>query len=216
MFLVGQLAQSVEQGPEKPRVGSSILSLPTIFYLPINPLHYAKIKPMSLLCPIEKLGSHELVICDCESSKQAHSELFRFSDDAYLTADGTTEVFEAITGIVSSCNEALSGCPSKIQLVLVWENLLKVSLWKAVKPAAGDAFTLLKNSGVGPQELQPFKAADTNDLFPWLYYAKRFDVLRKVCHAAKKQMEGHLKDRSIRINCHLAAEDTKRIVASSL
>ena len=35
MFLTqieqGQLAQSVEQGPEKPRVGSSILSLPTIF-----------------------------------------------------------------------------------------------------------------------------------------------------------------------------------------
>ena len=171
---------------------------------------------MSLLYPIEKLSGHELVICDCESSRHAHSELFRYNEDAYFTSDGTSGVFEAITGITSSCNEAISGCPAKIQLVLVWENLLKVSLWKAVKPTAGDAFTLLKNSGVGTQELQPFKAADTNDLFPWLYYAKRFDVLRKVCHAAKKQMEGHLKDRSIRINCHLAVEDTKRIVASSL
>ena len=171
---------------------------------------------MSLLCPIEKLDTHELVICDCESSRQAHSELFRFSDEAYFTADGTTGVFEAITDIIGSCNNASSGRPSKIQLVLVWENLLKVSFWKAVKPTAGDAFTLLKNSGVGSQELQPFKTADTNDLFPWLYYAKRFDVLRKVCHAAKKQMEGRLKDHSIRINCHLAFEDTRKIVASSL
>ena len=33
----GQVAQSVEQGTENPRVGSSILSLATIFSNPINP-----------------------------------------------------------------------------------------------------------------------------------------------------------------------------------
>ena len=106
--------------------------------------------------------------------------------------------------------------PSRIHIVLEWENILRVSSWKPARPDAGDAFILLKNSGVSTQELQPFKTADINDLFPWLYYGKRLDVLRKICHAAKRQMEGHLKNHTIRVDGHLIADDTKRIVASSL
>ena len=36
----GQVAQSVEQGTENPRVGSSILSLATILLIKINSLRY--------------------------------------------------------------------------------------------------------------------------------------------------------------------------------
>ncbi len=172
---------------------------------------------MPLLCPIDNLkDSHEVVVCDTEFSRQAHKELFRFSDEVYITADDSAKVFAALESIVNSCNSESSVSPSKIHVVIVWENLIKISLWKSAKPTVGDAFTILKNTGISSQELQPFKTADINDLFPWLYYGKRFDILRKICHATKKQVESRLKNHTIRVDSHLIAEDTKRIVASSL
>lgn len=172
---------------------------------------------MSLLCPIDDLGnSHEVVICDSALSRQAHQELFRFNDAVYMIADEGTSIFDVVTQVTTSCNGAREACPSRIHIVLGWENILKVSAWKPTKPAPGDAFLILKGAGVSAQEFQPFKNADINDIFPWLYYGKRFDVLRKICHAAKKQLEGHLKNHTIRVDSHLIAGDTKRIVASSL
>lgn len=172
---------------------------------------------MPLLCPIDSTKeNHELVICDSDLSQQAHKELFHFSDNVYLVTETYADVFDAISGIAASCNAAPENCPSKIHIALMWENLLKVCSWKATKPLTGDVFTLLRNAGIKSEELQPFKTADINDIFPWLYYGKRFDILRKICHASKRQMEGHLKNHSIRVDCHLIAEDTKRIVASSL
>lgn len=172
---------------------------------------------MSLLCPIDNLNeNHEIIICDSAVAKQAHKELFRYSDDVYVTVDNTENIFDIISNTVNLCNAGSQSCPSKIHLVLNWLNLLQVSLWQAKKPTAGDAFTVLKNTGIGSHELQPFKNSDLNDIFPWLYYGKRFDILRKICHKAKKQMEAHLKNHSIRVDCHLIAEDTKKVVASSL
>ncbi len=172
---------------------------------------------MALLCPIDKLkAGHELVMCDSEHALNAHKELFRFSDEVYVLAGPQDNMFESIRGMVDACNAAPSTCPSRIHIVLGWENILRVSSWKPERPAAGDAFIVLKNSGLSQQELQPFKSADINDLFPWLYYGKRFDVLRKICHAAKKQLENHLKNHAIRVDGHLIADDSRRIVASSL
>ncbi len=172
---------------------------------------------MPLLCPIDNLKeNHEIIICDSAVAKQAHKELFHYSDDVYVTADKTENIFDSIVNIVNSYNAESSSCPSKIHLVLNWSNLLQVSLWQTKKPTAGDAFTVLKSAGVSSQELQPFKASDVNDMFPCFYYGKRFDILRKVCHKAKKQIEGRLKNHAIRVDCHLIAEDTERIVASSL
>lgn len=172
---------------------------------------------MPLLCPIDNLkDNHELIVCDSEVAKQAHKELFRYNDNVYVTINESENIFDIISNIVNSCNSESQTCPSKIHIVLNWTNLLQVSLWQAKKPTTGDAFTVLKNAGVGSHELQPFKTSDINDIFPWLYYGKRFDILRKLCHKAKKQMEGHLKDHSIRVDCHLIAEDTRKVVASSL
>jgi hypothetical protein len=172
---------------------------------------------MPFLCPIDNLKeNHELILCDSAVAKQAHKELFRYKDDVYVTVDNTENVFDAISNTVNSCNAESNSCPSKIHLVLNWLNLLQVSLWKAKKPAAGDVFTLLRKAGIGSEELQPYKTADINDMFPWLYYGKRFDILRRICHSAKKQVESHLKNHSIRVDCHLIAEDAKKIVASSL
>jgi hypothetical protein len=118
--------------------------------------------------------------------------------------------------MVDTFNADVSTGPSRIHIVMGWENILRVSSWKSERPAAGDAFLVLKNSGVSPHDLQPFKAADINDLFPWLYYGKRFDVLRKICHAAKKQIENHLKNHAIRVDGHLIADNSRLIIASSL
>lgn len=170
---------------------------------------------MTLLCPIERLkDKHELVICDSKPSMQAHKELFHFSDEVYIISEA--DIVEAIDAIVTAFNTALIEHPSRVHLVLGWESLLKTSLWKPSKPANGDVFTLLRTAGVDSLALQPFRTADIDDLFPWLYYGKRFDILRRLCHSTKRQMEGHLKDHSIRVDCHLFSEETGRIVASSL
>ncbi len=172
---------------------------------------------MTLLCPIENLkDGHELVICDSERSQRAHKELFHFRDEVYLITGDQDNVFDTILSMVETFNTAPETGPARIHIVLAWENILRVSSWKSARPAAGDAFIILKNSGISQQDLQPFKTADVNDLFPWLYYGKRFEVLRKICHAAKKQMESHLRNHSIRVDGHLMADDTKRIIASSL
>jgi hypothetical protein len=172
---------------------------------------------MPLLCPTDnEKNNHQIIICDSEISKHAHKELFRYTDDDYVIIDETHTPFDRILRAVELCNSEPSFWLSKIHIVVNWPNLLRVSLWQADKPTAGDLFTILRNAGIMSDELQPFKTADTSDLFPWLYYGKRFDILRKICHEAKKQMEAHLKNRFIRVDCHLVAEDTKRIVASSL
>lgn len=171
---------------------------------------------MSILLPIENIRDNiELIYCDSEAAEQAHKELFRFSDSAYITTGKAANVFAAVSNIITTCNSS-AACPVKIHIVLNWTNLLQVSLWQAASPMIGDVFTLLKNNGLGPQELQPFKASDINDIFPWLYYGKRFDVLRKVCRVAKRKIESNFKNQIIRVDCHIVAEDTKKIVASSL
>jgi hypothetical protein len=173
---------------------------------------------MQLLCPVDSLdGRNEIVICDSETAKSAHMELFHFSEDAYITADNKSpSVFDMISDIVDRCNSGSGECPAKVHLVMNWCNLLRVSAWKSQKLTIGDVFTILKSAGARPGDLQPFKNADANDIFPSFYYGKKFDIFKRLCHKAKKQVEEHLKTNLIRIDCHLVAEDTARIVASSL
>jgi hypothetical protein len=186
-------------------------------------------RPMTLSCPIEKLtGQHELVICDSAISKKAHQALFHFKEDCYLAADDETGVFWAVAKIVETLNRGDSGTSAsialhgpagtcgKIHVAMLWENILRLALWQEKKPGTGEVFTLLGNLGLSPRELQPFRKADINDLFPWLFYGKRFDVLRKICREVKRRMEESLKGNSHRVVCHIVAADIAGIVASSL
>ena len=174
---------------------------------------------MALSCLIHNLKDHhELVICDGDTSRNAHSDRYNFSDESYLIVDNNAGVFGAVSKIVGAFNSGSAGAFGKIHIAMGWENLLKISLWREQRPETGEVFTLLKNSGLNSRDLQPFRNADINDFFPWLYYGKRFDVLRKVCRAVKRRLEGHLRDNSIRVDCHMVAvdADTARIVAGSL
>nr|MDA8078658.1 hypothetical protein [Nitrospiraceae bacterium] len=79
-----------------------------------------------------------------------------------------------------------------------------------------EVFSLMKRASVADAELAPFRDADINDIFPSLYYGRRFDILRKVCHAAKAKAEAKINRKNLLVYCHLASEDVARIVASNL
>ena len=169
---------------------------------------------MFVLPSPENLKNAELVICDSETASQVHMELFRSGDIQYIISDKAAGLLDYLSHIINAY--CLSSPLRKIHLVMGWPNILQISLFKASRPSAGDVFTLLRNEGISSEELKPFKASDINDIFPWLYYGKRFDILRRLCHIAKRKVEDNFKKYSIAVECHIIAEDTKKIVASSL
>jgi hypothetical protein len=171
---------------------------------------------MPLPLTINMQDKHEIVLYDSEQAKSAHQELYRYSDEAYTKADEAEGIFYFISEFIENCNCSKCGELSRIHLVLSWKNLLHIALWQKKSPTPADAAIILKSAGITAQELEPFMHSDAADIFPFLYYGKRFDILRKLCHKTKKQVEGRLKANDIRIDCHLMAEDTARIVASSL
>ncbi len=171
---------------------------------------------MTLFCPAGSLqGGEKLVVCDNRQSMEAHRELFRLEEDSYRVAEDKG-FFSSVTCLVGLLNANTRLAPPRIHLVMGWENLLLLVLWKEQKPSWGEISPVLSASGLRPEELAPLKGSDTGDIFPSLYYGKRFDVLRKICHRAKRQVEERLSDRSIRVDCHLFADCARMIVASSL
>jgi len=178
---------------------------------------------LSALSPEKIADLTEVVICDSKAAMEAHKDLFRFSQNAYLavfeTADNSAghscDVFPAVTRLIDTCNLA-PFCPSRIHLVAGWENILKVAAWKAELTSAGDALIFLKNAGLAESDLTPFAGSPVSDLFPYLYYGKQLNVIKKICMMARKQIESHLKKGGVRADCHMIAEDAPRIFASSL
>ena len=138
---------------------------------------------------LETINDTSLVICDSETAGQAHTELFSFGCNRHIVLEKAADILDSLLNIINSCP---ASSLQKIHLVMEWPNILQISLWTS-KPSTGDVFTLLRNQGVGSEELKPFKTSDINDIFPWLYYGKRFDVLRKICHIAKRKVEGNFK-----------------------
>jgi hypothetical protein len=168
------------------------------------------------------MDKRELIICDGEVSRNAHRELFRPDGCVYLTvpsghgpAEGCPGFFAAIEDFIELCN-ASSPDPFSAQFVLTWENLLRLCLWKSDRLLPGEILKLLEDAGMRADELDPLGKAGTGEIFRSLYYGKRFDILRRLCHAARSRIEDRLGDSKCDIVCHVVAEETKRIVASSL
>lgn len=170
---------------------------------------------MSLICPIENFDENRIfILCDSELSKKAHKELFRYKDDVYEVVDNK-DVLHKTKEIIDLLNSFPSPAPSKIHVVLNWANILKILLWQS-ENITGEILLVLRNFGLKSEELNLFKNCDIRDIFFYLYYGKKFDVLRKVCHNAKRQIERHLRNNFVKVDSHIVAEDTGRIVASSL
>lgn len=147
----------------------------------------------------------EAVIASDENSRSAHRELCRSLSDTCIIPG------ESILSAV----EGLSGELNRLHVVVNWTDLVRLTSWKT-DPGLGDLFLILRNAGVRKEELAPFKNSEVDDLFPWLYYGKRFDVLRRLCQAARANVERHSSQKDMRVYTHLVSEETHSIVASSL
>ena len=149
----------------------------------------------------------EIVIFQDEISRKSHKALFSLDDACYK---------QSCANIVESVLEAAQAGLSKLHISAGWENILKIAVWTCDSPLIHDVISLVKKCGVKEEELMPFKHSDINDIFPWLYYSNRTDILRKICSAAKAKIESRIDSRKVLVYCHLVSGETEKIVASSL
>lgn len=153
------------------------------------------------------IALQEIVIASNELTKNIHRELFHFADESYILIDSVIR-FEPSAIIKQLCKDA-----ERIHLALNWTDMMRFGTW-CEKPATGDILILLKKVGLSDKELQPFKDS-IDDILAYLYYGKRFDILRRLCSAIKRNLENNIKG-AARVNCHLIYEETCSIIASSL
>ncbi len=149
----------------------------------------------------------EIVIFQDEISRKSHKALFSLDDACYK---------QSCINIVDSVLEVAQSGLSKLHISAGWENILKIAVWTCDSPLIHDVISLVKKCGVKEEELMPFKHSDINDIFPWLYYSNRTDILRKICSAAKTRIESRIDSRKVLVYCHLVSEETEKIIASSL
>ncbi len=161
---------------------------------------------MEKVYPKVRAGLSEVVLYQGEIAKECHKNLFALDDSCYFSAGS-----ELIASVTSVCQNSLR----KLHIAAGWEGILKVSSWTE-NLAVHDVLSLMKRCGVQDEELGLFRRSEINDIFPWLYYGKRVDVLRKICNAAKMKAESKIDMKKLRVYCHLVSGETKKIVASSL
>lgn len=149
----------------------------------------------------------EIVIASNEPAKDIHKGLFHLDEKCYiLLSNNSTILCEPST--IYSLNKNLE----RIHLALNWTDIVRFCTWSD-SPTEGEILLLLKKIGLTDEELRPFKGS-IKDILPYLYFGKRFDILRRLCSEAKKKLEKDL--RTVRVNCHLIYEETGSIIASSL
>lgn len=149
----------------------------------------------------------EIVLYRGEAAKRYHRHLFSLDDACYRSAGD-----DMVRTILSV---DLNGI-SRLHIAAGWETVVGIALWTSGRLPVHEVLSLLRKAGVTDEELQPFRQADVRDLFPWLYYGNRFDVLRKVCNIAKSKIEAKLGRKGILVYCHLVADEAEKIVASNL
>lgn len=145
----------------------------------------------------------EMVIASNELTKNIHRDLFRFPDEYYILIDSD------ILGLISSHVDRVE----RIHLALNWPDMMRLAAW-CERPDKGDILLLMKKVGLSAGELKPINDP-FNEMLPYLYYGKRFDILRRLCSETKKNIERHIKGQKM-VNCHLIYEEAAAIVASSL
>ncbi len=153
------------------------------------------------------LPSEIMVLADSKASITAHRELFRFSEGVYMLFDGKE--------VIDELNRIQNGRIRSLHVSGGWGWLLSLALWKQ-DMRWGDIMLLLGNAGMEREELMPFRNGPPEDIFPALYYGKRFDVLRRLCRRARKNLEEKPLMTPVRADFHLVEPDLSQIVASSL
>ncbi|MBI5847839.1 MAG: hypothetical protein HZB31_07820 [Nitrospirae bacterium] len=149
----------------------------------------------------------EVVLAVNDLAAQAHKELYAFEASRYRISG--TDLFASLLSVFEKGAD-------RLHIVADWENLLRIALWSPGKPPLFDVLSLLKKSGAAEAELQPFGKAEISDLLPWLYYGRKFDILRRLCHAARSKAEAKANRKGMHVYCHLVSDESRCIIASSL
>jgi hypothetical protein len=147
-----------------------------------------------------------LVLFEGKAAKKSHQELFSLPDAPYRIIEGV--VTEAVAA-------AFPGISGELHIAAGWEAILSVALWSGTEPPVHDVFTLLKKSGVADSDLSSLEDLNLRDIFSLLCREERFDFLRRICNAAKTNVEFRCRGKA-RVHCHLISEESEKIVASSL
>ncbi|HSW64646.1 MAG TPA: hypothetical protein VLH56_15255 [Dissulfurispiraceae bacterium] len=157
----------------------------------------------------------EVAVCSGADAARLHQDLYRLADGAYITLTEGPASFPELAALMQACEEDRTCREFRLHVTVGWEALLHLATGKTALRRP-DILLVLIDAGVKPEEMQPFREAPAADLFPWLYYAKRFDVLRRLCRSVKRKIDMRFAARDIRTVCHLVGDDGKTIVASSL
>jgi len=143
-----------------------------------------------------------VVIAENEYAKKAHQELFHWADEYYRLEPHPFKFIESIDGKFE-----------KLHIVGSWQYILKLALFsEELNPSA--TMFLFKKLGMPEEELKPFSSAPVDDIFYTIYYGKRFEILRKLCHHIRQLLQQQYK--GLIVDCHLVIPDRAQIVASSL
>ncbi len=139
-----------------------------------------------------------------EAARTAHKALYSLDDACYVPAsENIISTIMSVTGLGME----------RLHVSADWKSVLKVALWTSGAPPRHAVMDLLKKAGAEDHELGPFRDSDPDHFFPWLYYDRRFDILRRICRAAKAAAEARIEGK---VYIHLVSCEEARIVASSL
>jgi len=148
--------------------------------------------------------SREIVVYLGEAARTSHKALFSLGDECYVSAS---------KNIISAILSVAVQDVDRLHVSAGWTAILKVALWTPGEPALYDVINLLRKAGASDVDLGPFRKSDVAHIFPSLYYYRRFDILKRICRAAKAMAESRI-DR--KVHCHLVSDQEVKIVASSL
>lgn len=148
-----------------------------------------------------------LVIADSMEAMDAHQGLFKLRGDVYKVFPNGEPV--------RLMNEGIDRGVFHLHISAGWSWVVRMAVWKDA-PLKGDILLMLTDAGLKRDEVSPFAEAAPEDIFPSLYYGRRFDVLRRLCRKARENIEKHLRGIVHRADVHLVNRDINQIVASSL
>lgn len=152
----------------------------------------------------EMSGSREKVVYLGETARKSHKALFSLGDECYVPISK-----DIVGAVLAFGNQDLE----RLHISADWKAILKVALWTRGEPAIFDVINLLKKAGATDHDIGPFRESAVEHILPSLYYGRRFDILKRVCRAAKVAAESRINSK---VYCHLVSEQDAKIVASSL
>jgi hypothetical protein len=149
-------------------------------------------------------GLYRFVLYEGEAAKRYHQELFSLPDSGYFAIEG------AVTDAVL---EASGRFPGELHISAQWETVILLASWNAGAPTVKDVLNLFGEAGIG--EFAGMEESDVRAIFSLICRSGRFDLLRRVCRAAKSKAESMCGEK-ILVHCHLVSDEAGKIIASSL